>query len=142
MESIMSEDWFKIFIYCDDRNHGTRRVAVTNFAASPAGWVERPASRAPQANTGTGRPIVNDSPGGAGWALGEVPNSAYRERFELRCRKCRRDPVVVVARPETLWRVLDGLRGLGMSEVALPVLAASLDKERECKASPPELGQG
>lgn len=122
---------FKMFIYCDDPSH-PRRIAVTNFIALPdGGWHEEPSSRASKDGAvGTGRTIVDDTLPGAGWANQPSENhQEIRDRFELVCRKCRRRPVL--ARKENLFPVLDGWRAAGVSEVALAVIGASLQRKSE-----------
>lgn len=109
-----------VHVYCDDASH-PRRVAVTNFARTPTGWVEVPASRAGRTQVGTGRTLLDDEPAPAGWALGEVTGTT-RDRHELVCRRCKRRPVPVQA--VKLHDALDQLAASGVSEVSLAGMAA------------------
>lgn len=126
----MSEP-YRIFVFCDDESH-PKRAAVTNFVRvtpgplSPSGgWHERPSSRA-LAAPGAGRHLIGDAPAEAGWANDpDVSNADVRDRYELTCRRCRH-PRPVVARRETLYTALDGWETLGVSEVSLSQLAASI----------------
>lgn len=121
-------DW-SIFVYCDDPSHGHRRVAVTNFDQyGPPGseWHERLSSRAPL-RPGTGATLVGDTMPEPGWANDpDVSNEDLRVRFDLRCRKCKRRPAP--ARRDTLFRVLDGWRRMGVSDVTLRDVVASLGR--------------
>lgn len=118
----------KIVIFCDV--HGGRRVPVAEFAHRNAGifggwtWDEQPI-----AGRYTGTPIVEDAPEVAGWAKdSEIPNSAYRVRHVLSCRRCRRPRIV---RADRLAAVLDTLAANGLHEVSLTVLDASLERTAE-----------
>ncbi len=127
----------RIFIYCDDPSHSGRRVAVTNFVrttgtlAPGGGWTEVPATRAAaEGPIGTGSTLVGDTMPEPGWALDpEVSNRDIRTKLDLVCRKCKRRPVP--ARSENLFPVLDDWGALGVSELALAVLAASLQRKSE-----------
>lgn len=142
----MTAGRWHIFVFCDHASHSLQRVAVTNFVEVPAGpllagpsWHEVPASRADPKRAGTGNTLVGDTVPDDGWALDpDIENAAIRERFEMGCRKCER-PVVV--RAENLYPVLDSWRNAGVSEVALDVLVASLQRRSET-ISNPEPGQG
>lgn len=126
---------FRIFIYCDDSSHA-RKVAVTNFIATPSwgiatpsgGWAEQPASRASmQGPVGAGRTILDDELAQPGWANAPSEHDQdIRERFEPECRKCHRR---VVARKDNLFRVLGAFQLAGVSRVALSVLGASLSRQ-------------
>lgn len=131
----------QVFVYCDDPSHAPRRVAVTNFILCSGvlgtRWAERAASRAPVGGdgreVGSGRSIVRDAPAVPGWANDpEVGNREHRNRYELTCRKCSRGEArrTVAAREETLFAALDGWRALGVSEVSLTALAASLQRKK------------
>lgn len=120
---------FKIFVYCDDESH-PKRVAVTNFIATPdGGWHERLATRARvRGHIGTGRQMLNDAPAHDGWALEARPDDEVtRARFELECRKCHRS---APARQENLFPVLDGWKSSAVSEVSLTLIAASMGRAR------------
>jgi len=70
-----------------------------------------------------------------------VSNADIRSRFELVCRKCRRRPLPV--RAEKLFPVLDEWQSAGVSELALAVLAATLQRRSESRQPTiPEPGQG
>ncbi len=117
----------RVFVFCDDAPHPARRVPVTNFVAVPGGgWHEVPASRATTGRAGTGYHLVSDEPAADGWALDDaVRNADVRDRHEMTCRKCRRP---LVARAENLSPLLDKWSALGVGEVSLSQLAASLGR--------------
>ena len=140
----------KIFIYCDHPGHASDEVPVTNFVALPeGGWHEVPASRAGQ-RAGTGYHLRGDEPAGTGWALAaETAGGGGRDKFTLACRKCKGRPrgqrsEPVDLRRETLFKVLDGWRELGVLSVSLVAIAASVgrSKIRVDRAQNPEHRQG
>lgn len=137
----MSEPW-RIFVYCDDPSHATRRWPVAKFVELPSGaltgdqrWHEETKPRSSVGRVGTGRHLIGDDLPEAGWASDPaVENADVRTRFEFVCRKCqRRRPraVVVPVRSERLFAVLDGWRDSGVSEVSLAVMAAILARRSE-----------
>jgi hypothetical protein len=127
---------FEVFIYCDDPSHAPRREPVDVFVALPGGgWDERPPKKRQgrAGHVGAGMHMINDAPAATGWALDpEASNADVRTRFVLSCERtpaCRRRPVP--ARQEHLFPVLDHWRTMGVSEVALAVIAANLQEQTE-----------
>lgn len=113
-----------IRVFCDSARHSPRVVPVTNFDKIDGTWHERPTSRAAQ-TAGTGQTLVGDTLPQPGWALDPaIDNRDIRDRFDLRCRKCKDRPVP--ARRESLFDVLDRWLDSGVSELSLTQIAASL----------------
>lgn len=121
-----------LFVFCDDDLHAGRRVAVTNFVKAPDGtWHEVPASRA-GARVGTGYHLLDDRPARPGWALDpDVHIGDARDRHSLRCRKCKHQRPPVPLKPETRDRVCEFWRALGVSEVSLAQVAATVSSSIE-----------
>lgn len=131
-----------IFIYCDDPSH-PRRVAVTRFDRINGRWHERSTSHPshPNRTAGIGVPLVRDVVAEPGWANDDgIGSGEYREKLDLRCRRCRRR--TVAARPENLYPVFDGLLDAGVSSVSLRLLAASLQRRSEAGSDPTRSGPG
>lgn len=114
----------RMFIYCDAPEH-RRRVAVTNFRRidQHERWTEvyppgrRRESAVSLAGDRAPSPDELDD-----WSL------ETRTRFNLACPRCARS---VPARSENLFDALDKHAGANNHEVALAVLAATLEAQSE-----------
>lgn len=135
----------RVFIYCDDASHPRKRVAVMNWeliepedAAFPDGtpdpnagaWEEYWPSTARRGGMHADTVLSDDAvwAGPPGLDFDDAPDLRRRSRIE--CRKCHGRTAVVV-REEHLFKVLNAYARVGVSQVSLGLLAASLGRIRD-----------
>jgi hypothetical protein len=132
----------RLVVVCDDGSHAPRRVRVGAWRQLPSGgWSEEGGTKqSPRTNhVGSGQHMLGDAVAEDGWALDtENANADLRTHYVLACERtpqCRRRPVP--ARGEHLDAALSFFAELGVSEVALSTLGATLQERAQRKQGGP-----